>query len=505
MAEYKHKLSKSRFLSGVQCPRKLYYDLYRPDLKPEVEEAQQQRFDLGHTVGSLAQMAFPRGRDATPKSYYDFSDAIKNTRSWIDAGIKTIYEAAFFHDEVLAALDILHHQRGKRWAIEVKSTASVKDYHLTDASLQYWVMKRSGFAPHRFFLMHLDTEYVREGSLNPKALFHLEDITLKFVEREPWVEEQLDVLKQITKAKEPEDSIGPHCSDPFECEYHHHCWRHVPEKNSVFELGNARGKHWQLYEEGILSLTDIPDDFKLTERQRLQVNGVKHGASYIDRKSIADFLKGWKFPLYFFDFETIFPALPVMDGTSPFQQVPFQYSLHVLRSEEAPLEHYEFLANAQAFTDAFLPDPRKALLEQLQGEIGKKGNLVAYNAPFEISRLKELANAFPEYRKFVDDLITRFVDLLLVFRNGWYYTPDMGASASIKFVLPAIAPELSYEDLEIGNGGDASAVFLALIEGTYEGDPLEARKALLAYCQRDTYAMMVTWKKLREVMNDRDA
>lgn len=499
MAEFKHKISKSRFVSGVQCQKKLFFDLYRPDLKQPVSDAQQELFDMGHTVGSLAQQAFPNGYDATPESYYDFSASIKNTKGWIDAGVKTIYEAAFFYDEVLAALDILHHHQGKRWAIEVKSSTSVKEYHLTDASLQYWVMHNSGVAPHKFFLMHLNNEYVKQGALDPASLFHLEDITEQVLELQPWVEDNLALLKKLTKTKEPNVDIGPHCFDPFECEYRQHCWSHIPE-NSVFELGNSRGKSWNFYQDGILSLSDIPDDFPLTHRQLLQVNGAKHGTSYTDKNAITEFLKEWKYPLYFFDFETIFPALPVLDGTSPYQQVPFQYSLHVVRNEDAPIEHYEFLADPEQFTSSNLPDPRRSLLEQLKRTIGKRGNIVAYNASFEISRFREMAEAFPEYQDFIENLIGRFVDLLVVFRSGWHYTPAMGSSASIKSVLPAIAPELSYDALEIGNGGDAGAAFLSMIAGTYPGDYEAGRKALLEYCKLDTYAMVVIWKALRAMI-----
>lgn len=495
MPTYTHKISKSRFVSGVQCEKKLYFDLFRKDLKLPVSDEQQALFDGGHKIGALAQQVFPGGNDATPESYFDFSDSIENTKKWIGAGAQTIYEAAFFYDEVMAALDILHHQNAERWAIEVKSSTSVKEYHITDASLQYWVMCHSGFTPDKFFLMHIDNTYVKQGPIIPKEFFTLEDITEMVIANQDWVAQNLSTLKLITKDKEPVVEIGAHCSDPFECDYTHHCWKHIPE-NSVFELGNARGKQWELYADGILELSKTPEDIPLNHRQSLQVEGVKNGTSYLDKDSISDFLEAWCYPLYFFDFETIFPSIPVLDGTRPYQQVPFQYSLHIMPAPNAKMIHKEFLAIPSDFSDSGAKDPRKSLVAQLKLQIGAEGSIVAYNAGFEKGVLNNLAIAFPEEAPFIEDLVSRFVDLLVVFRNAWYYKPEMGASASIKSVLPAIDATFSYDDLDIGDGNAASAIFLSMIEGTFTGNESETRNALLKYCERDTEGMVVIWNAL---------
>ena len=488
-------ISKSRFVSGIQCSKKLYFDIYRKDLKPEISEQQELLFSTGHEIGNLAQSAFPNGKDASPENYYDFSKSIQDTKDWIASGVKTIYEAAFSSNGVLAALDILHHTENERWAIEVKSSSEVKKYHLTDASLQYWVMKKSGFKPDKFFLMHINTAYIKDGAINPNELFTLADITNQVIENQVWVEENLENLKNILSVqKEPVVEIGKHCSSPFDCEYKHHCWKHIPEQ-SVFSLYSPRGLDWKLYDQGIFKIIDIPETVSLNHRQNLQVNGQKIAHSHIDKTNISEFLNNWEFPLYFFDFETIFPAIPVLDGTRPFQQVPFQYSLHIVEEFGAKYYHKEFLAEPKDFSGISI-DPRKKLIEQMKIDFGETGSIVAYNATFEISRLKELAFAFPEDQTFIEDIIGRFVDLLVPFRNAWYYRPEMGGSASIKSVLPAIAPEFSYKDLEISNGGDASNTFLSMIKEQFNGDEVKVRKSLKKYCERDTLGMVIIWEEL---------
>jgi hypothetical protein len=488
-------ISKSRFVSGIQCSKKLYFDIFRKDLKPEISEQQELLFSTGHEIGVLAQSAFPNGKDASPENYYDFSKSIQDTKDWIDSDVKTIYEAAFSSNGVLAALDILHHTENERWAIEVKSSSEVKKYHLTDASLQYWVMNKSGFKPDKFFLMHINTAYIKDGDINPKELFTLADITNEVIGNQLWVEENLEDLKNILSTEiEPVVEIGKHCGSPFECDYKHHCWKHIPEQ-SVFSLYNPRGLDWKLYEQGIFKIIDIPETVSLNHRQNLQVSGQKIAHSHIDKTSISEFLSNWEFPLYFFDFETIFPALPVLNGTRPFQQVPFQYSLHILEQYGGKYIHKEFLAEPKDFNEISI-DPRKKLIEQMKLDFGEIGSIVAYNATFEISRLKELAIAFPEDRDFIENIINRFVDLLIPFRNAWFYHPEMGGSASIKAVLPAIAPEFNYKDLEISNGGDASNIFLSMINNKFIGDEIFTRESLKKYCERDTLGMVIIWEEL---------
>lgn len=488
-------ISKSRFISGVQCAKKLYFDLYRQDLKIPVSEQQQQLFTTGHKIGELAQMVFPHGNDATPDSYYDFTNSINQTVTWIKA-YKTVYEASFSTEGVLAALDILHRKNNEWWAIEVKSSSDIKEYHLNDAALQFWVMSKSGFTPDKFFLMHINTSYVKQNEVNPNELFKLVDITDQILQKQEWVTENLAYLKTVISQKNiPEISIGKQCNEPFNCEYKHHCWAHIPDQ-SVFDLYSPKGIDWELYNKGIVELASIPDYITLNHRQALQVNGQKYGDIYIDNINIEAFLNTWKFPLYFFDFETIFPAIPILNGTSPFQQIPFQYSLHKLDSPDAKLSHSAFLAQPIDFSAVNSIDPRKKLINQLKLDFGTEGSIVTYNAAFELTRLKELAIDFPEDSEFLLQLCDRIVDLLIPFRKGWYYKPEMGKSASIKYVLPAIDPEFSYQDLEIANGGDASSTFVKMIFNEFEGDIIKAYENLLKYCERDTLGMVVIWREL---------
>lgn len=487
-------LSKSKFISGVQCHKKVWFDYYRKDLKPPVDDATQRVFDLGHRIGALAWEKFPNGKDASPQDYSDFTESISNTKQWISEKVENIYEATFQAENVLCMLDIWHFEGDEVWAIEVKNSTSVKDYHLQDAALQYWVMTKAGFQPDQFFLMHINNQYVKQGEITTD-LFHLENITHQVIEMQNWVSENIEeILSVINNNNEPDIEIGGHCGGPFACDYQHHCWKHIPE-NSVFELNRGGKKSWNLYNEGILAINDIPEDYALTNFQNLQFRGSKFGETYIDVSSIHNFIREWQFPLYFFDFETIFPAIPVLDGTRPYQQVPFQYSLHILE-ENGQLKHFEFLANPETFQNSDT-NPLSELIAALQSHLGPKGNIVAYNMTFEKGILNSLANRFPNEAYFLNNLCDRMVDLMVVFQKNWYYHPQMGKSYSIKSVLPALIPELTYENLEVSNGDMASNLFLASVEnGGFISEKL--KENLLEYCKLDTYAMVVLYQFLKD-------
>ena len=281
-------LSKSRFVSGIQCDKKLWFDFYRKELKPEIDDQTQAVFDLGHRIGILAQEMFPNGKDATPEDYSKLKPSIENTKKWISEKVQTIYEATFSAKNAFCMLDILHRKDEEAWAIEVKNSTKVKDYHLTDASLQYFVMKNAGFAPDRFFIMHINNQYVKQGEIT-SDIFTLKDITEEVLANQDWVESNLERLLDILEIEqEPVVEIGGHCSSPFGCDYAHHCWKHVPEY-SVFNLYRGGKKGWNLYEQNILKIEDIPDDFALTPEQNQWLTQHQVDAAVLPDISFSDF------------------------------------------------------------------------------------------------------------------------------------------------------------------------------------------------------------------------
>ena len=265
-----------------------------------------------------------------------------------------------------------------------------------------------------------------------QQLFHKEDITELARANQATVEPKLRELQEMLEGTKPNIDIGPHCSNPFLCEFKNHCWSGIPE-NSVFELAYVGAKAWEYYHRGLLQITDL-DEADLQKRQVPQFRGLKdRGVTYSKSEPIKDFLNAWEYPLYFLDFETINPAVPIYEGSRPYQQICFQYSLHGIKEPGGELEHFEYLAQDDE-------DPRPKFIEQMLRECGSSGSIVVYNEGFEKGRIAELAHDFPEHSEKLLALNERVADLLIPFRSHWCYTPAMGGSASIKSVLTRISP-----------------------------------------------------------------
>ena len=479
-----HVLSKSTYMRGRQCPKALWLAKHRRALIPPVDAAKQAIFDTGTAVGLLAQGLFPGGVDCAPPTPYEYAQSVIDTQHAIARGERVIYEAAFLRDGVLAAMDILVRTDAGWTAYEVKSSTEVKDVYVQDVALQAHVIE--GSVPLvDIFIVHLDRRYVKQGPLNVKRLFAIASVKDRVDREREGVPARIAALKAVLLlAEAPVVDIGPHCEKPYGCDFKAHCWAHVPSP-SVFDLTRIGAKQWELYGRGIVRLADVPATEPLSAAQRRQVDGCISGEVLMDRDALRQWLGALRYPLHHLDFETMNPAVPRYDGTRPFQQVPFQYSLHIQHEAGGPATHREFLAGGSG-------DPREALVQQLLADIGPVGDILAYYASFEVSRLKELARDLPHHAAAIAALLPRIKDLIDPFKEGWYYAPAMNGSNSIKDVLPALVqdPELDYHALNIQEGTAASRCYGELAAGTYTGDVTQLRADLLAYCRLDTLAMV---------------
>ena len=487
-------LSTSQYMRGWQCPKNLWLYNYRKDLRQESGTEQQQIFVQGHELGRLAWKCFPGGT-FIEADYLHIGDALTATAKALSGKAKSIYEATFSYNGVIARADIIAAAPGGKWdLIEVKSSTSVAEQHLQDIALQRYVLDGAGIKLRRVYVMLINTAYVRHGEIDPAQLFIREDITRETADLQDDIRTNLAAFKRLlTKRAEPTIDIGSQCSSPYPCDFIPYCWKHVPEC-SVFDLPRIhKNKLALLMDKGILDIKKIPADFPLSENQTRVVSVIKSGKSVIDRAAIAADLKELTYPLYFLDFESINPPVPPYDGLRPYQQLVVQASLHIQQKPKAPIEHYEYLGDGKT-------DPRPGMVKFLLSGMGNKGSIIVFNKSFEMTRIRELAEDFPKQARQLLALNKRIWDLALPFQQGHYVHPDFACSYSIKHVLPALVPGMSYDGLKVANGGDAQLAYLNLIYGDLK--PKECagiRKALKVYCGQDTSAMVKILQVLAEV------
>jgi CRISPR/Cas system-associated exonuclease Cas4 (RecB family) len=481
-------LSKSRYLNGLQCPRLLWIASNEPDRIPEPDAATQHIFDQGHLVGELAKKLFPGGIDVPAK---DFMTNIAMTKDLLRQR-RPLFEAGVLSGKIYSKADILNSVNEDEWdIIEVKSSTSVKEVNLHDVSFQKLCWEDSGLKIKKCYLAYINNQYVRNGEINSEEFFILQDISDEVAIAGEGIRDRIAQMLDVISAPScPEVTIGPHCSNPYDCPLTD-CWEGLPEHN-VFTLYYGGKKSHELYRSGMLSIADIPVGYKLNDKQRIQCACVVSGTPYVDKDEVKQFLADLEYPRYFLDFETFGTAIPLFDGTRAYQNIPFQFSLHIQETTGGEVRHFSFLAEGRQ-------DPRPELIASLSRLIGSSGSVIAYNKSFEENVLVELGSAFPQYASWKANVVSRLVDLIVPFRSFYYYHPAQKGSASLKSVLPAVTGQ-SYEDMPIASGDDASLAFLTItFEDMPEDEVARVREELLVYCKMDTEGMVRIIKRLEEI------
>lgn len=467
---------------GLQCPKLLWCIFNAPERIPPVDEATQALFDQGHEVGDLAKTLYPDGIEVDNAK--GFESAIEQTHKLMHKK-KPLFEATFHHKRAHCRTDILVPNDDGWDIIEVKSSSRVKDDHPIDVAFQRFCLEGTRIHISRCHLMHVNNEYVKHGPIDPKELFVMEDVTEQVAQILPSIGEKVDAMLTVIKSPTmPAPVFGTECVNPKECPV---CLQEFPE-NSVTELVAGGQRALDFLNHGVLTLGDIPAEAKLNDKQRIQREAAIAQKPHIDKKNIAAFLDTLAYPLHFLDFETVNPAIPLFDGTRPFQHIPFQLSLHTVEKRKTKPKHIAFLADTP-------DDPRPGVVEALKA-IKAKGSIIVYNAAFEKRIIEDLAVTFPT-EKWLHALGERIVDLIVPFRSFWYYHPAQHGSTSLKAVLPALTGK-SYEHLEISQGDQAARAFFTTIYKEKRKDE-KLRAALLDYCAQDTRGMVEILRELEKM------
>ncbi len=450
-------LSKSKFTRGINCPKSLWLYVNKRNER-FIDATTQAIFARGTNIGELAQQYFPGGKMAVLEDYPGYESA-KRTKEFIAQGVETIYEATFIYDNTLVAVDILSKENGDWKLYEVKSTTSVKTQHIMDIAVQYYVVKGSGLPLKKAHVMHLNPDYIRRGEVEIQQLFTMDNGWVQAAIEPLQTEIALNIkrLSILEKdAVEPEMAMGKHCTSPYTCDFYQYC-------SSLLPLVN----------EEKVELSSIPE---------------------VMESEVRAFVDAIEYPLCHLDFETIMSAVPMFDESRPYQQIPFQYSLHLQATKQGEITHAYYLAESNPNLD-----PRKALIQQMLEQTKHAKTIFVYYLPFERGRIREMMRDFPEFAEDLQRLSEKLVDLIIPFKQKFYRTQTMGSSSSIKKVLPALHPEFSYAELAIGDGLTASNAFLDLYVCEDAEHISQTREHLLAYCHLDTLAMVKIFEVLEGV------
>jgi hypothetical protein len=459
------------FLKGMQCPKCLYLTVRDPGLKDKSP------FSVKHESKRKRRVA------ESFSTIFNGEENIYLDREYVGAGLRTSVDFLILSGESLSAY-------------MVKASTRLKRYHILEASFQYYALKRMGLEVGDFCIVYINKAYTLGGEFLPSDLFVIKDVLEEIKDNETVVAGDVERFHAILSETEPPElDIGEHCDTPGPCDFKGHCWKGLPEK-SVFQIkGLQKSDKYRLYRTGVVRMKDLPSDLSLTWKQQMQVSSADSGETQIDREKLDIFLSTLSCPLFFMDFETFQPPIPLFKDTRSFEHVPFQYSVHLLESSDSEPRHTDFIAEPG-------PDPRREFIRNLTAVLGDSDDetiILVYNEKFEKTILAKLAVHCPEYEVSIGKIINRITDLLVPFWNRYFYTPSMNGSASIKAVLPALVPDLSYKDLAIQDGRHASCLYESLSSDTPQEEVDAAFSDLREYCRLDTYAMIRILDKLTQL------
>ena len=481
------RLSKSRIQSGRQCHKRLWLELHHPGLA-RWEPAFQARLDEGTRFGELARDLLGGGELITA-DHLHLQEAFDQTRAALErpgSQRLMLFEPAFCHEDVRVRVDAFerneHAEHGDT-LIEVKSTASVKDEHLWDCAIQTWVARGAGRPVRQVVLAHVNTQFVYSRTGDYGGLLKQVDITAAVEALQGEIPRIVRELKQVASGHKPMIATGRHCTTPYGCPFLTYCRSEEPAPSAypVALLPRAHALVGRLHDQGYRDLRDVPPGALVNPLHQTIAQATRSGQAWVSER-LRSVLAAVPYPRLFLDFETVRFVIPPWLGTRPFQALPFQFSCHRLASD-GTVSHVEFI-------DLTGQSPIDAFVEHLLEAVAGGGPIMVWNQGFEASRLRELAEMVPASRDALTQVMARLVDLLPLYRTHYYHR-DMRGSWSIKAVLATVAPNLAYGDLEIANGVQAQAAYAEAIAGhTSLARRAQIRSELLAYCQRDTLAMM---------------
>lgn len=490
-------LTKSEYILFLKHRAWLWLKKYDKQKLPVPDAATQALFDAGSKLEAYAERLFPGGKRLGFDSYAEYVTLAQRTKQVLADGHTTLFQARFDADNLICLTDVVVFTSPDTVKLyEIKSSSGVRVEHEFDLAFQCTVLERCGYRVESISVVHLNTDYVRQGEIDCQQLLKTVDVTEAVRARLEATALHIEQAFKVMASPTIPDISPRHCRLNSLRDWLpiYRQLRELPEL-SIYDLTMPSAQLCaELEDAGISSLREIPDLPSLSTKQKRHIQAMREGAAIINKHEISRFLSGLSFPLYFFDYETCADIIPPYDGVKPNQQVPVQYSLHILEAPGEELRHVEYIHRT--------PDhPGTSLAEALKGHVGSTGSLIVWYAPFETGRNRELADLLPEYADFFQDINDRTVDLMQPFSDGHYLHPDFMGSCSIKKVLPVLVPELSYKELDVQEGLTAQRIWMQQVLGTKPGIQPDDRqlKKLLAYCELDTLAMVKIYDHLVDI------
>ena len=459
------QINISDFLSALQCYKKYFLNKNQKEI-PENKTIPENDFNLNYDIDAFRQLTyelFPEGTNVFNSN--DLYESYDLTKKMCADKASVIYEAVFIDENYKLKVDLIEHNGSIRNIYLKTASTQISEYTLNDASFQYYVMHNFGFPVDNVFIIYVNKLFKKNGNIEPRDFLIIENVTNIVIEKQEFVRNNLLNFKKINS--EPKTDIGKHCHSPFTCNFKDYCWQHIPKKNSVFDLSRGGDKSWDLYYRGILNLIDIPDTYELNEKQKLQIETLKRNddSLSINKIEIANFLNNLVYPVSILNIESFQTIIPIIEGASPYQQIPYMYSIDTINEKESAAKRESFISDPKKYFTQENFDPRIGFIDSLIKVIGDNGSILVYLSPFVKQLLEKIGQSYPQFQSKIENINTRLIDLMIVFKSGWYYDKNMGSSISIVKIFNSINSALFYGEKNSENNNiSGSAYWLTALD-----------------------------------------
>lgn len=497
-------LSKSDYMYFLKHPAWLWLKKYEKNKLPPIDENTQDRFDAGHDFEYYVEKLFPNSLKLGFKDY-NYDELLPLTQKALQE-TNTLIQGRFESNNLTCIVDILNKkENGKYDLIEIKSTSHAKPEHNYDLAFQSLVLKNCGIEIEKYYVYHVNTDYVRKGEIEPEKITKITEVTEEVLKLEKFTQQQTQKALEILEQKKMPDlspkyaNINKIPGEGFRewLEVYKYLNPNLDPYSIYFLSSPSAEQIQELEEKGIFLLSEIPDEMALRDRQLVQIQTTRTNERIIDKKKIKTFLQKIKYPIYFLDYETFSSIVPAFDGLKPYGDYPFQYSLHILETPDSELKHAEYLHTQNT-------NPMPDLLKKLKEDIGEGGTVITWNMGYEKGCNERMTELYPEYNEFLENLNGRIEDLKIPFSEEWFVDKDFFGSASIKNVLPALIPNMNHKNLDVSDGLKARRLWTnTILKGESRESREEIIKNLIDYCTLDTYAMVVIHKFLLDLDNQK--
>jgi len=495
-------LSKSDYMLFLRHPAWLWLKKFDKYKLPPIDDNLQAMFDAGHEFESYAEKLYPSATKLGFSNYDEYKELPEKTKKALSDGAQTILQGRFEETGLTCIVDILDRVGDSTFdLIEVKSSTKAKPEHEYDLAFQTIVLEKSGVKVRNISIIHANNEYVRKGEIEPDKLTAKTDVTDAVKSLIDLTAEQIDRAFTVLAQRNVPDLSPKHVNQigvprtkwfADWLEVYKHLNPNL-DPYSIYFLSYPNAKQiGELENNDVNLIQDVPEELALRPKQLVQIQATRDNKRLVDSAKIGKFLDTFEYPIYFLDYETFSSVIPQFDGCQPYKDYPFQYSLHVLDSPEAEIRHEEYLHRENS-------NPMPQLIEKLKSDIGDTGTILTWNMSYEKGCNDRMAEFYPEHKGFLEGLNNRINDLMIPFSEMWFVDKDFFGSASIKKVLPVLAPELSYKDLDVSDGLLARRMWTqTVLEGKNQSQREKILSDLSKYCTLDTFAMVRILEELKK-------